>query len=116
MQGISEAACKDLIQNSADGDGTVIGEELTRALLMDERGDRNIPVRRERGLATASRCKAFAVHVNQQGDDTLSTLALSKTRGFLIVLITASRRPEYEEPEKLRGKAISTRDRAKGKA
>ena len=46
LKSISKAAGQDLVKKCADGDGAVVGEPSTRAFLMYEGGDGDIPVRR----------------------------------------------------------------------
>jgi hypothetical protein len=58
LQGISQTACIHLIDKGADGYGAVVSEEGARALLVDERGDGDVPVRGE-GVGGAELMKDF---------------------------------------------------------
>jgi hypothetical protein len=58
LQGISQTARIHLIDEGADRYGAVVSKEGARALLVDERGDGDVPVRGE-GVGGAELVKDF---------------------------------------------------------
>ena len=64
LQGISQAAGIDFIDQGADRDRAIVGKKGARALLMDEGGGRDIPVRGE-GMGGTE----LAEDLDEQGND-----------------------------------------------
>jgi hypothetical protein len=81
LQGISQAAGIDFIDQGADRDRAIVGKKGARALLMDEGGGRDIPVRGE-GMGGTE----LAEDLDEQGNDSLRTRTLSSSRAIIIII------------------------------
>ena len=83
-QGIRDAACKNLVENGADRDWSIVREEMAGAFLVNEGGDRDVPVSGEGGVLSG---QALMIAVNEELDDTSSLRTLGCTRGIIIIII-----------------------------
>lgn len=108
---VGKAACKDFVEDGADGDGAVVGEEGAGAFLVYEGGNGDIPVG-----GKVAEGKAFVEDVDDERDHAAGLGALSGTRGVFIIRVRAIGGGfEDKEFEEFRGETVRARDSTKGK-